>query len=826
MKLICPRQPASPARGIAFALLATTSLSFGAMGAAPAYAQQAVSYDIPAGPLPTVLNQFARQAHVELIYDAPLTQSATSSGLKGSYGAAEGLSRILAGTGLTYRQTGPNVFTLERAPTADAGAVQLGPVRVTGDKTYRVPSQAMIGNLPPEAPGGQVATGGQVGILGNVSDMDTPFNQTNYTAEYVQNVQAQTLHDALIDDPSVRFSSAPNSGNVDTFDVRGFRISNTDVLVGGVFGISSMYDSSTINVERIEVLKGQSALLYGLSLGASLGGAINLVPKRADDKPFTQLTASYLNDTSFGGHIDIGRRFGPNGEFGIRFNGAYTNGNTEVRHQKNRLGVATVGLDYGGGPLRLSIDAGYQDHHVDRDSVQDYFFDSLSTIDAIPKAPNGRLLASQPWTYQDRQAWFALGKAEFDLADNVTLYGAYGRSNTHQDSLIAQSFMLNSAGDTEYRGQRVANRQSESSAQFGVRSQFDTGPIAHKLALEGTRVTQVNYLGWTIGSQWFPSNIYNPVQHDKPDLDTYNIFSDPIALNTKVRLGGVAFADTISAFDDRLLLTSGIRWQEVNTRSYDTETGDVVDSYKSQAWTPAFGLVVKPRENISLYANYIEGLQPGAVVPVGYANAGTVFPPYKSEQYEAGIKIDWGPIKTTFSAFRIAQPSQLVSPTQPLPTVTLDGEQVNRGLELNVSGQITPKLRLLGGAMLVDPRLRRTVDSVNNGKVAPGVPRFQSNLAAEWDAPFIPGLTLTGRITYTGSQYLREGALFYLLPSATTFDTGARFTFDRAGARPVTLRFNVNNLLNKSYWTFDGLSNCCLVASRARTFALSATFDF
>ncbi|MFT3966180.1 MAG: TonB-dependent hemoglobin/transferrin/lactoferrin family receptor [Sphingobium sp.] len=126
-------------RNLVLAWLATTTLSIAAFGgAAPAHAQETASYDIPAGPLSTALNQFARQAKVELIYDAPLTQNATSPGLKGSYDTAEALSLLLAQSGVTFRRTGARVFTLAAAPNStqsSAGAqgqVDLGPLRVEG----------------------------------------------------------------------------------------------------------------------------------------------------------------------------------------------------------------------------------------------------------------------------------------------------------------------------------------------------------------------------------------------------------------------------------------------------------------------------------------------------------------------------------------------------------------------------------------------------------------------------------------------------------------------------------------------------------------------
>ena len=69
------------------------------------------------------------------------------------------------------------------------------------------PSTGTLGAPPAPYAGGQVATGGSLGLLGNRSVMDTPFNQTNYTAELIANQQARTIRDVLVNDPSVRVDS-------------------------------------------------------------------------------------------------------------------------------------------------------------------------------------------------------------------------------------------------------------------------------------------------------------------------------------------------------------------------------------------------------------------------------------------------------------------------------------------------------------------------------------------------------------------------------------------------------------------------------------------
>lgn len=112
-------------------LMATTAVASAAvMAPPPAAAQTQPSFDVPAGPLTPALIRFAQQANVELAYDASLTRNAFTRGLHGRYGVSDGLSRLLAGTGVTYRLSG-RVVTLSAAPVL-GDAIALGPVRVEG----------------------------------------------------------------------------------------------------------------------------------------------------------------------------------------------------------------------------------------------------------------------------------------------------------------------------------------------------------------------------------------------------------------------------------------------------------------------------------------------------------------------------------------------------------------------------------------------------------------------------------------------------------------------------------------------------------------------
>ena len=149
--------------------------------------------------------------------------------------------------------------------------------------------------------------------------------------------------------------------------IRGFPASNQDIGFGGLYGVAPALTVATEMAERVEVLKGPGAMLTGMQPNGSVGGAINIVPKRAGDEPLTRFTTSYISDAQFGGHIDVSRRFGSDKQLGIRFNGLYRDGETPVDGAKLRkLGLAVTGVDYRGERVRLSVDLGYQKQRIQR----------------------------------------------------------------------------------------------------------------------------------------------------------------------------------------------------------------------------------------------------------------------------------------------------------------------------------------------------------------------------------------------------------------------------------------------------------------------------
>ncbi len=773
------------------------------------------SINIPAKPLPKAIADLSAQTGLQVLYTGSQAFRHDSHAVSGRLAPEQALRQMLQGTGLNYHFVRPNAVTLDvpgQASTAAAtvsGAIALDTIDVQGAN----PNSTMT--PMPEYAGGQVATGGQVGLLGNRSVMDTPFNQTSYTQKLIQNQQVRRVTDVIMNDPSVTATST-SGGPWEGWNIRGFGQYYTDISVNGLPGIFP--SRSVESLERVEILKGPSALLNGFVGGGTIGGNINLVPKRAPDESITRLTNSYRSKSQFGTHLDMGRRFGENKEFGVRSNVAYSNGNSPFDQNNSEEGLATLALDYRNERVRLSTDLGYQS--LKQNGVPQFSFNATQ-LSSIPKPPDGSTNSIPPWTYWREKVLFGSIQGEVDLTDNITAYAAIGANRTRSDYNYVWATLLNARGDWEGEAYRYVRDTTVLAGQAGLRASVDTGPVHHTLSLNvsGKRTVQGdNSNDYTVS---FMTNIYNPVYVPDPNLPDPG---DP-KKTSAARQSSVGIADTMSILDKRVQFTVGVRRQQVQANNFHWLTGAPTNGYDAYAWTPAYALVVKPWENVSLYANYIEGLQQGRIVGVGYANAGQIFPPYQSKQHEVGVKVDWGRITTTVSAFQIAQPNMIQIPGSPLPTQALNGEQRNRGIEVNVFGELTEGVRLLGGTTFFDARLAKTQDGIYDGNKAAGIPDVNFVLGGEWDTPFLHGFTLTGRVNRFAKTFLTEENTL-TVPGWTRVDLGARYTFEAPWNRkPVTIRFDVQNVFDSSYWITGG-GGYEVAKALPRTYLLSTTFNF
>ena len=682
-------------------------------------------------------------------------------------------------------------------------------------------------SLPSAYAGGQVARGGRAGILGNVDAMDTPFSSTNYTAELIANQQAISVADVLLNDPVVRV--ARGFGNFqELYIIRGFPAYSDDMTYNGIYGILPREFVASEFMERVELMRGASAFLNGAAPGGSnLGGTINLVPKRAPSTPLTRVTAGWENASVFNGAVDVGRRFGEGDSTGVRANLAIRNGTTSVDDQKRDLKVASIGLDHKGDKLRLSADLGYQDQKIDDPRP------SVTPFGGIPKPPDATTNFGQPWTKTEEKQTFGVVRAEYDFTHSLSGWAALGARDGKEFNVLANP---SSAADGTTSSYRFDNEREDSvySGEVGVRLDVATGPVKHRLIASASlfSLASKNAYGFSNFFAGFAGDLYHPTVVAPPDATWFTGGKLSAPLKTySTDTHSWALADAMTMVDGKLMVTVGARSQSLKGETFDYNTGVRNSTYDKDKVTPVGGIVWRPMNSLSVYANYIEGLVAGDVpstvvnaLPV--SNGGIAQDPYQAKQLEAGVKYDGGSFGLTADVFQIKRAFGLYEPSGAGLIYRADGEQRNRGVEFSMYGQASEHVRLLGGATILDAKYTRTQGGVLEGKDATGTPRTQANVNVEWDIPGLEALTIDARAMYTSSQYA-DAANTLEVDSWTRFDLGARYA-GMLGGRKIVYRLRINNVADTASWIsvggYPGANY--LVLGEPRTFSLSASYDF
>jgi len=683
----------------------------------------------------------------------------------------------------------------------------------------RASADASAAGLSKVYAGGQVARGGRMGLLGTQDMMDTPFSITSYTSSLLQDQQTRSVADVLMNDPAVR--NARGFGNFqELYVIRGFPIFSDDMAYNGLYGLLPRQYVAAELLERVEVMRGASAVLNGAAPGGSgLGGAINLMPKRATNAPLTEVSVGIESGGQAMLGLDVSRRFGPDKATGVRFNAVTRNGDSAIDGESRKLGLLAVGLDWHGGGLRLSADLGYQDQQQDAPRP------SVTPLGAVPDAPDSQTNYAQPWTFANERQTFGTLRGEVDLAPGTVAWVAAGaRRGTEANSLALTS----AAADGSASAYRFDNARKDSveTAEIGVRTAFATGPVKHELSMSAATFSADFRNAYAFSNfAGFTTNLYQPTAVAAPPADffTGGALDDP-QTTQEIRTRSLAVADSLALLDGALRLNIGARRQTIADRSFDYNTGAEGSRYSESRTTPMLGVLYKFGPTTSVYANYIEGLIRGDVAPLvsgtkTVSNGGQALAPYRTQQTELGIKFDFGRIGGSAAVYSIKKPTGALEDVDADTAVFVArNAQRHRGLELSVFGEAMPGLKVLGGLNLIDAKL------IDVDKQVVGVPKQQFNLGVEWNP--LPDLALNARVVHTGRQWA-DSANTNAVPAWTRLDIGAAWGTEVAGL-PLTLRARLDNVFDKSYWASAGgyPGSNYLVLGGPRTLSVSATVDF
>ncbi len=660
-------------------------------------------------------------------------------------------------------------------------------------------------DLPLRAPGHKAASGARLGILGATSIMEAPVHVNAYTRELAEDWSALTLQDVLENDSAIVFTTNKNH-LLQNFNLRGLDMTAMDIATNGLYGIAPANAVPVEMFERIEVLRGPNVLLSGMPPLSSVAGTVNMVTKRALAQPIADLTLTYGSKSYFQAHADLGKRFGSEKRLGVRFNGVYGDGEMGAKDESQKRQVGALGLDYIGDRARFSFDLYNSVNKIDGGSPGMFNFLGNAAIPGVgvllapPKGDTNMFRG----THGEYDNTGALARAEFDFTQDWQGYFALGGSEAEGKGLLfgTRAFVTGTDGTTRGAIYHVHTKSERRTAEAGVIGKFDTGSVKHRLQLsanilkhkEGTVNTACNYC--------YTTNMYDPVMPPFPAAPVWKDYT------TENDYRSLAVADTMGFAGEKVLLTLGGRHQTVKMP---------LSSYSESRFSPMLAAVVRPwGDDVSLFGNYTEGLEPGQIVGVGYTNTGEALPPKQTKQFELGVKLQTGALTHTISAFQIKRPSFISNNAAPLPTLVDDGEQRLRGLEWSTYGMLTKEVSLLGGITHI------TSEQRNTGKDTFGTPEWRARIGADWQTP-VQGLKVGGRFIYTGAQWADSGNKLRV-PSWNRLDLNASYA-TQFGATPVRFNASVENVADKKYWIglfADGF----VMPGAPRTFKLSATVSF
>lgn len=667
--------------------------------------------------------------------------------------------------------------------------------------------------LRPQA-GGMTARGVNLGILGATDALDTPFSVVGFTARTVANQQSSTAADVLANDPSVRVSVSPG-GLLDAFYIRGFPVNEGnlgEIGFDGVFGVAPNYRVFTEFVETVELIKGPAALLNGMAPNGAIGGSVNIVPKRAGDTDLTRAGIGYRSSRQLESSLDLSRRFGEDRALGVRLNAGVQGGETRVARQAHEAAVGALALDYRSSRWRSTLDLIAQREDMDAPS-RPVFLGVGAT--RVPEAPDARSNLSQEWEFSRVEDQSALWRVESDLSDSVVAFADIGAARTSVDRLFGNPTVTSDTGDVSWTPARFSFEIDRQTANVGARGKLTTGALRHAISVQASTYRDRLARGSRNGTA-VNSNLYTAPQQPAQSVAP----PDVVAKVSETRLDGLAIADTLSWPTQRLQLTLGARLQQVRADNFGAN-GAVTGTYDEEAVTPFLGLVFRPGDTSSVYANYTEGLSKGDIAPATASNAGMALAPYRAKQVEAGVKWQAGGLQTTLAVFQITKPNGQMG--TPGTAYTADGEQRHRGVELSAQGAVSSALRLMAGLTALDAEVTQSSNPVAAGKHPIGVPSLQANATADWDVPGLPGVAINGTVAHVGKQYVDAGNS-RRLDAWTRLDAGVRWE-GRLEGRAAALRLGVRNLLDNQEWisasSFGGLTQAA-----PRTLHLSGTMDF
>ncbi|MEA1831532.1 TonB-dependent siderophore receptor [Methylobacterium durans] len=642
--------------------------------------------------------------------------------------------------------------------------------------------------------------------------IDTPQSVTIVTQQQIRDQGFQSINEAIRYVPGV--IPHQGEGNRDDVVIRGQR-SNADFFVNGIRD-DVQYYRDLYNTQRIEVLKGPNAMIFGRGGG---GGVINRVLKEADGVPIREVLVQggeYWNKRVA---IDAGDRVSDSVFF--RLNGVFEDTATyrdfvDIR----RYGVNPT-MTFLLGPattLKLSYE---------------YFHDDRTTDRGIPSQ------FGRPYRYRDNVSTFFgnpdLNRARVDANIATAVLDHQFESGVQMHSQLRfadyQKFYQNifPGGAVNAAGNRVNlsayNNETDRTNYFSQNDftyKFETGPLRHTLLggfelgyQQGLSYRQDGFFD-TTGTQTLVVNPLAPVS--RVGVTFRNLAS---GANSLYDLGlAAAYAQDQIEVNEHLQFIGGLRYDHFDFSSRDRRTNVTVGRV-DDLLSPRAGVVVKPFANLAFYGSYSVSYLPSAGDQFSALTPGTaIAQPEKFENAEIGVKYDVTPaFQLTGALYNLDRTNQrLADPNRP-GFFLLSGRTNTQGAEIGANGYVTDWWQIAGGYAFTDARIASDVSTtIVRGNTVGLVPFNTFTLWNKFDVTerFSVGV---GFINQTHTFASSDDTV--RLPSFSRFDLGLFYKLSET----VRAQVNIENLFDRRYIaTADGNNNITPGAPRLIRVQLIALF--
>jgi iron complex outermembrane receptor protein len=761
-------------------------------------AGEPITFDIPAQPLSGAVTAFGRQSGYQVSVDHGTLTGLATNGVQGRMSAEQALRQLLSGTGVTWRFEDEKSVVLTKV-NGGAGAVTLDPITVEGR------GETAWGPVD-----GYVATRSATGTKTDTPIVETPQSISVVTADEMRTTKANTLADAVSYTPGVITGTPTFTRLADDLMVRGFNVAtgNGGMLRDGLKLQSNVYDGTQepYGLERVEVLRGPSSILYG-QLGP--GGAVNGVSKRPTTRTFREINVEYGSFDRKQLSADAGGAITEDGSWSYRLTGLVRDADNWVDHvNDDKRFIAPAVAWQPTSRTSLTLLGSYQ-------QIRTRFAPPMPHAALIDETIPRDLFIGEPGYDRFDSDLFTVGylfehrfNEHFKLRNNLRYFNA----ETDFDYL---TFGTLQPDNSLTRG--VSDRKEMSTGltiDTSIEASLATGPAAH------TVIFGADIYRRTYDRDRFPGSVTPLNNINDPDYGATPVINDSINLGFESSSNQLGFylQDQVKIFDKLVLLIGGR--QDAVSSDQRILFNDTKTRQTDQAFTGRAGAVYLFDSGIAPYTSFSQSFTPAS----GGDRNGDPFEPTKGEQYEIGARYQPPGTNVMVGAavYQLTQ-TNVLTPDPVDPTFSVQtGEVRSRGVELEGKASIG-NLNLVAGYAYTDAR---TTKSNTESQVGQRIALVPYNAVAFWadytfDAIGLRGLKLGAGVRYESSTNIP--GFSEDIPARTLVDALIGYDFGTLDKRleGASLTVNAKNLFDEEYIACVDSGGCRYGAPRFVTATLT-----